>query len=313
MRRPVLLTVSAALAVVAALVLSACVARHPDPAPTSASYPVGTSLHTLTFDGEQREYRVYVPRSLDDGPSSLVVMMHGGFGSAEQAELSYGWDRQAETSGLIVAYPEGIGRSWNGGGCCGPAMKRDVDDVGFIEAMVAEIGSGLEVDPTRVFATGMSNGGIMAYRLACESDLFAAIAPVAATMLVDCHPPGPVSVLHIHGGVDGSIPPDGSPGGGSQHIDGPPLADVIATWLQVDGCGAPAVSQYGDDPRVRLESAQDCEDGTAVEYIVISDAGHQWPGSSTSDMQDQLGADPPSQLLDATFEIAGFFAAHPRA
>ncbi|HEX7834203.1 MAG TPA: PHB depolymerase family esterase [Pseudolysinimonas sp.] len=207
MRRPVVLTASAAFAVVVTLALSACVARHPEPAPTSASYPVGTSLHTLTFDGEPRQYRVYVPRSLDDTVSSLVVMLHGGFGSGEQAELSYGWDRQAETSGLIVAYPEGIGRSWNGGGCCGPAMKRDIDDVGFIEAMVAEIGSGLEVDPTRVFATGMSNGGIMAYRLACESDLFAAIAPVAATMLIECRPPGPVSVLHIHGGVDGSIPP----------------------------------------------------------------------------------------------------------
>jgi polyhydroxybutyrate depolymerase len=72
------------------------------------------------------------------------------------------------------------------------------------------------------------------------------------------------------------------------------------------------VSQYGDDARVQLESAQDCDEATAVEYIVISDAGHQWPGSSTSAIQDQLGADPPSQLLDATFEIASFFASHPR-
>ena len=191
-------------------------------------------MHTLTFDGEQREYRVYVPRSLADGPSALVVMMHGGFGSAEQAELGYGWDRQAEEDGFIVAYPEGIGRSWNGGGCCGPAMKRDVDDVGFIEAMVAEIGTGIDLDAQRVFATGMSNGGIMSYRLACESDLFAAIAPVAATMLVDCDPSHPVSLLHIHGGVDESVPPDGSVGGGTQNIDGPPLADVISVWLERD-------------------------------------------------------------------------------
>jgi polyhydroxybutyrate depolymerase len=312
MRRPLALSAALAFALVAGLVLSACAGRHPDPASTPASYPVGTSVHTLTFDGEQRQYRVYVPRSLPDGPSSLVVMMHGGFGSAEQAELSYGWDRQAESSGLIMAYPDGIGRSWNGGGCCGPAMKKDVDDVGFIEAMVAEIGRGLELDPQRLFATGMSNGGIMAYRLACESSLFAAVAPVAATMLVDCDAPGPVSIMHIHGGVDGSVPPDGSAGGGSQNIDGPPLADVISYWLAADGCGAPTVAQYGDDARVSIEAAQDCDDGTAVEYIVVSDAGHQWPGSSTTDMQDQLGADPPSQLLDATFEIAGFFATHPR-
>jgi polyhydroxybutyrate depolymerase len=310
MRRSLALVPVLALAV--ALVLTACGGRHPDPAPTPVSYPVGSSQHTLTFDGEQRDYRVYVPRSLTAGPSSLIVMLHGGFGSAEQAELSYGWDRQAEDGGMIVAYPDGIGRSWNGGGCCGPAMKKDIDDVGFIEAMVAEIGTGLALDPQRIFATGMSNGGIMAYRLACESDLFAAIAPVSGTMLVDCDAPRPVSVLHIHGGVDESVPPDGSVGGGTQNIDGPPLADVISYWLGADGCGAATVSQYGDDPRVQLESALDCDDATAVEYIVISDAGHQWPGSSTSDIQDQLGADPPSQLLDATFEIASFFASHPR-
>ncbi len=307
MRRTLLI----AIALVATLVLSACGGRHDDP-PADAAYPVGTSLHTLTFDGEQREYRVYVPRSLADGPSALVVMMHGGFGSAEHAELSYGWDLQAEEDGFIVAYPEGIGRSWNGGGCCGPAMKRDVDDVGFIEAMVAEIGTGIELDRNRLFATGMSNGAIMSYRLACETDLFAAIAPVSGTMLVDCQPPHPVSVLHIHGGVDGSVPPDGSVGGGTQNIDGPPIADVISFWMGADGCGEPTVSQYGDDVRVHLTAAQGCDDATAVEYILISDAGHQWPGSSTSDLQGELGADPPSQLLDATFEIAGFFAAHAR-
>jgi polyhydroxybutyrate depolymerase len=192
-------------------------------------------------------------------------------------------------------------------------MKQDVDDVGFIEAMIAEIGTGLELDSQRIYATGMSNGGIMAYRLACESDLFAAIAPVSATMLVDCDPPHPVSLLHIHGGVDGSVPPDGSVGGGTQNIDGPPLADVISYWRGVDGCGEPTVSPFGDDPRVQLEAALDCDASTAVEYIVISDAGHQWPGASSSEIRDKLGGDPPSQLLDATFEIAGFFAVHPRA
>lgn len=120
-----------------------------------------------------------------------------------------------------------------------------------------------------------------------------------------------MSVLHIHGGMDGSVPPDGSVGGGSQNIDGPPLDDVLAYWRGVDGCGDPTTGQYGDDPRVTATVAG-CTAGTDVEYIVISDAGHQWPGSSTSDIQDELGADPPSPLLDATAEIAAFFAAHPR-
>jgi polyhydroxybutyrate depolymerase len=294
------------LALLVAL-LAGCTAQ-PDPPP---SYPPGTSVHTLSFDGTEREYRVYVPRTLTDGPSTLVVMLHGGFGSAEQAELTYGWDAQAERDGFIVAYPEGEGRSWNAGDCCGPAMKRDLDDVGFIDAVVSEIGDSLDIDPQRTFATGMSNGGIMAYRLACETDTFAAIAPVAATMLVDCAAPGRVSVRHIHGALDESVPPDGRPGGGTQNIDGPPLADVIAFWRSIDGCGEPQVGQWGDDPRVTA-STTDCADGSAVEYFEIADAGHQWPGASSSEIRDELGGDPPSHLLDATAEIASFFASHPR-
>lgn len=293
-----------------ALLLAGCIAR-PAPQPTPPAYPPGSSSHTIVFDGVERDYRVYVPRSLTSGPSTLVVMLHGGFGSAEQAELAYGWDAQAERSGLIVVYPDGIGRSWNAGGCCGPAMKRDLDDVGFIEAVVAEVSSVLDVDPQRTFATGMSNGGIMAYRLACESELFAAIAPVSGTMLVDCDAPRPVSVIHIHGALDGSVPPDGSPGGGTQNIDGPPLADVIGYWLQRDGCGEPVSENWGD-PLVTALDASGCDDQTAVVYIEVQDAGHQWPGASSSEIRDELGGDPPSTRLDATAEIAAFFGAHPR-
>lgn len=290
-----------------AVVLAGCTAK-PVPEP---DYPPGTSVHSIEFDGDQRSYRVYVPRTLTGGPSTLVVMLHGGFGSAEQAELTYGWDAQAERDGFVVAYPDGEGRSWNGGGCCGPAMKKDLDDVGFIEAVVAEIGGALDIDPQRTFATGMSNGGIMAYRLACESSLFAAIAPVSATMLTGCDDAAPASVLHIQGALDESIPPDGSPGGGTQNIDGPPLSDAIGFWRDVDGCAEPQAGQYGDDPRVTASWA-DCADGTSVEYIEIADAGHQWPGATSSELRDELGGDPPSTLLDATAEIAAFFAAHPR-
>lgn len=302
MRRPLALAAVAFL-----LVLTACTGR-PDPQPT---YPPGTSVHTIAFDGQQREYRVYVPRTLTGKPASLVVMLHGGFGSAEQAELVYGWNAQAERDGFVVVYPEGEGRSWNAGGCCGPAMKKDLDDVGFIETVLAEVGNGLDIDPDRTFATGMSNGGIMAYRLACETRLFAAIAPVSATMLVDCDAQGPVSVLHIQGALDESVPPDGSPGAGTQQIDGPPLADVLAYWRGIDGCGEPVPSESGD-PEVLSVEAAGCDAGTAVHYVEIADAGHQWPGASSSDIRDELGGDPPSTRIDATAEIARFFADHPR-
>jgi polyhydroxybutyrate depolymerase len=289
-------------ALVAVLLLAGCATTtRPDP------YPPGSTSHTLEVDGTDRTYRVYVPSTLGEGPAALVVMLHGGFGSAEQAELVYGWDRQAERDGTVIAYPDGVGRSWNAGGCCGAAAKHDVDDVGFVEAMVAEIARGIDIDPRRTYATGMSNGGILAYRLACVSDLFAAIAPVSATMLVDCHPPGPVSVLHIQGALDESVPPDGSPGAGTQQIDGPPIDEVIAFWRGVDGCGPPVSTTVTEVTTTRA----DCG-GDAVEYIEIADAGHQWPGAISSETRDELGGDPPSQRLDATAEIAAFFAAHPR-
>lgn len=293
-------------ALVAVLLLAGCTT-----APPPEPYPPGSTAHTLEIGGIDRSYRVYVPSNLTEGPSSLVVMLHGGFGSAEQAELVYGWDRQAERDGTIIAYPDGIGRSWNAGGCCGAAVARDVDDVAFIEAMVAEISRGLDVDPRRTFAAGMSNGGILAYRLACESGLFAAIAAVSATMLVECHPPGPVSVLHIQGALDGSVPPDGSPGAGTQQIDGPPLDEVIAFWRGIDGCAEPTTGAYGD-PQVLAVDASDCAHGTEVLLLEIADAGHQWPGAPSSEIRDELGGDPPSQRIDATIEIAAFFAAHPR-
>jgi polyhydroxybutyrate depolymerase len=303
MRTPVAL---AALA----LLLAGCIAPVASP-PESDVYPAGSTAHTMEWDGLDRSYRVYVPTDLGEGPVELIVMLHGGFGSAQQAELVYGWDAQAEQDGVVVAYPDGTGRSWNAGGCCGAAAASDVDDVGFVEAMVAEIAQGLDIDPARIYAAGMSNGGMMAYRLACESDLFAAIGAVSATMLVDCDAPGPVSVMHIHGALDASVPPDGSPGAGTQQIDGPPLADVLAYWRERDGCGDPVTGQR-DDPQVRVVEATECAEGTAVVYLEIADAGHQWPGARSSEIREELGGDPPSRRLDATAELAAFFAGHPR-
>jgi polyhydroxybutyrate depolymerase len=292
----------ALLAVLLAAVLLAGCAAEPQPEPI----PAGSSGHTLRIDGVDRAYRVYVPSDLPDEQVPLVVMLHGGFGSAVQAENVYGWDAAADAGGFVVAYPDGLGRAWNAGGCCGQAAARNVDDVGFVSAVVQELARRLELDPDRVFVTGMSNGGIMAYRMACETELFAAVGVVSATMLVDCAAKRPVSVLHIQGARDESIPPDGSPGGGTQKIDGPPLAEVLAYWRGVDRCGAPVTTPRAD-PLVTETAARDCEDGTAVVYVEIADAGHQWPGAPSSELREELGGDPPSTRLDATAELAEFF------
>ena len=112
-------------------------------------------------------------------------MLHGYSGSARQAERDYGWDGLADSEKFVVAYPDGLGRAWNvdGEGCCGRPGREGVDDVGFITAAVADIAENVGIDPARVYATGMSNGGIMSYTLACNTGIFAAIGPVAATQL----------------------------------------------------------------------------------------------------------------------------------
>ena len=111
-------------------------------------------------------------------------------------------------SKFLVAYPDGLNRAWNvnGGGCCGRPAREGVDDVGFIGAAVADIVKNVSIDSSRVYATGMSNGGIMSYTLACNTSIFAAIGPDAATQLNLCRSPRPTSVMTIHGTADRARP-----------------------------------------------------------------------------------------------------------
>ncbi|GAA3446539.1 alpha/beta hydrolase family esterase [Planomonospora venezuelensis] len=264
-----------------------------------------TTVHTITVDGRERGYRLYRPASLP-AKAPLVVMLHGGFGSARQAERSYGWNAEADLRGFAVAYPDGYGRAWNaGGGCCGRPGRERVDDVAFVGRMVAEIGRRLGTDPRRVYVTGISNGGMMAYRLACDTAVFAAAGPVAATRMGACRAPAPLSVVHVHGLADEAVRFDGAPGAGFARIDGPPVREVVAGWRATGDCGRPSVSRSGP---VTVERAR-CPRGRAVELITVEGAGHQWPGGEVV----RERADPPSAALDATAVIWRFFAAHPRS
>jgi polyhydroxybutyrate depolymerase len=199
--------------------------------------------------------------------------------------------------------------AWNvGGACCGRPGQTSIDDVGFVVAVVDSIGEAMPVDAQRTFATGISNGGMLAYHLACSTSIFAAIGPVAATELGACPDPEPLSVIHVHGTADTNIRYDGSQGAGVGKIDGPPVPDLIASWRAVDGCGPPTATTA--DP-VTVETAT-CPSGRAVELVSVAGAGHQWPGAQPNPRGDLLGLDPPSNALDATKVIWDFFEAHPR-
>ncbi|GAA1984848.1 PHB depolymerase family esterase [Catenulispora subtropica] len=268
-----------------------------------------SSDQSILVGGRTRTFHLYRPRDLPN-PAPLVVMLHGGFGTGSQAEQYYGWDAEADRNHFAVLYPDGQNHAWNtGGGCCGDPGRQGTDDVAFITAAVRAVEAEVPIDPGRVYATGISNGGIMAYRLACDSDLFAAIGPDSATQLGPCPAPKPLSVLHIHGSADTRIRYNGGEGDGTAHIDGPPVPTVIADWRTTDACAPPTVAVSGPV----TTSAAACADGRAVQLITIAGAGHQWPGSPRRPgLEALLGTDAPSTALDATDVFWQFFAAHPK-
>ncbi len=313
------------LVVAAAIALVACSSSpsldpfSPTAAPSSGTrpaLPVGSSRHSMTVGGMQRTYGVYRPASLPSAPA-LVVMLHGALGTGQQAESSYGWDAQADSGHFVVAYPDGYKRTWNvSEHCCGPAAAQHVDDVGFITTLVKSLSGALPIDRRRIYVTGISNGGMLAYRLACDTTLFAAIGPDSATQLNSCPSPAPLSIIHVHGRADRTIPYGGGPGsrdnGGTgsrpADTDGPPIPVLVETWRHVDHCAAPSVRTRG----AITTSSATCPGGRAVELVTIAGAGHQWPGQRgpTGPFARQL--DPPYQGFDATAAIWHFFADHPK-
>ncbi len=273
----------------------------------------GHATGTIGSGASARTFELYRPAGLSR-PAPLVVVLHGGYGSGKQAERSYHWDAQADRGRFVAVFPNGVGRSWNAGTCCGPAQQRTVDDVGFIRAVVDKVAAQMPIDRSRVYITGMSNGAMMAYRLACQTDLFAAAAPVAGTILTDCSRAHPISVLHIHGTNDQSVPYGGGPGryysvNGNARVDGPSVPEVNATFRRIDSCAPPVVRRT--DPVTT--SVARCPGSRTVELITVAGAGHQWPGSSRSPLMDLVRpGNEPSTAFDATSVIWDFFTAHHR-
>ncbi|MBN1920000.1 MAG: dienelactone hydrolase family protein [Anaerolineae bacterium] len=275
----------------------------------------GDVTRTLTHAGRERSYIVHVPPGYDPARATPVVLVfHGGGGYAENARTMTGFDAVADAEGFIVVYPNGTGRrsdrllTWNGGRCCGYAMEQNVDDVGFVRALLADLEAIANVDARRIYATGMSNGAIMSYRLACElADVIAAIGPVAATQNLDaCTPSRPVPVLHIHGDADKHAPYAG--GVGAESLVGIPFEPVETTiefWVGHNGCAStPQVTQNGS---IRHTVYNGCQQDAAVELYTVVGSGHAWPGGQPG----WKGGDVPTTELNASQVIWDFFAAHP--
>lgn len=273
---------------------------------------------TLVFGGIERSYVVRAPAKTSPNASRvpLVLVLHGGGGNAANAENMTGFTEKARQEGFIVVYPDGTGRledkllTWNAGHCCAYAMKNDVDDVGFLSALIDELIRRYPVDAHRVYVTGMSNGGMMTHRAGrALSGKIAAIAPVVATVFGDEEiPVHPVPALMINGMLDENVPHQGgAPGGrGARGWDGTPTQPALKQaefWARANGC-KPIPDKEENAQWIAWRSS--CPAAAHVVLYLVKDNGHAWPGGQPGSRRGNT----PSTALNATDVIWNFFQAH---
>lgn len=277
--------------------------------PTPVAAP-GDYRFSFVHDGLTREYLVHVPKSYRPGTSMPMLMaLHGGGGNDDyQANDSkYGLIRKSESAGFIAVFPNGYSRfrngmfaTWNAGNCCGAAQKADVDDVGFLREVIHRMERQASIDPARVFVTGMSNGAMMSWRLACEAPEVRAIAAVEGTdMTPNCRPARPVPVIEFHAADDPNVPFDGGMGSGPSKATMTSVPATQAKWVAINGANA-------DAKRVLTVPGAHCDlhDGAApVELCVTDTGGHSWPGGGT-----QQGRKQPSMAISANDLMWHFFS-----
>lgn len=270
--------------------------------------PAGTVSRTLEFGGRTRNYRVHPPKDYDGkSPLSLVLVLHGAIQGATNVERMSGMSAKADQENFLAVYPNGTSGSglaptWNAGACCGYAQRNNVDDVGFLRALIGRLEHDYSVDPKRIFATGISNGGMMSYRLACEmSERIAAIAPVEGAQDVECRPSRPVSVLIFHGTADFLVPYNG---GTTPFQLGPKRSDAsvpwtVDFWMKQDACSA--TPEHKETNQLRIDTYTGCKDRAGVTLYAIFGGHHMWPGTVLS-----------RNNIPATDIMWAFFAAHPK-
>jgi polyhydroxybutyrate depolymerase len=265
--------------------------------------------------GSRRKYLLHIPASYDPSRATpLVLFFHGGGGHMEQAAADYGWRAKSEQEGFIVAFPNGTSRlprqhlaTWNAGECCGYARDQEIDDVGFVKQVIADIERQVNIDAEKIFATGMSNGGMLVHRLACEmADTFKAVASVAGTdNTKSANPSRPISVLHIHARDDTHVLFEGGAGqeafrDQSKVTDFTSVEETINRWIVRNGAGKTprrvleVPGAYGDLYTSKHNDAR-------IELIVTETGGHSWPGGKS------VRGKKPSRAIIANDVIWDFF------
>jgi polyhydroxybutyrate depolymerase len=273
------------------------------------SFPISaqqTINGSIIHDGIQRDYILYIPAIYDGSLNVPLVLNFHGFGSNANEQMFYGDFRDiADTEGFVLVHPQGTtlngSQYWN----VGSPGSSSVDDVGFIEALIDELGNLYAINLDRVYATGMSNGGFMSFLLACQlSEKIAAIASVTGSMTFDtydnCNAQHPTPILQIHGTSDNIVPYNGNTGS-------LPIDDIISYWVNYNNCDTnPTTTALpdinpSDGSTVEHIIYSGGDNGVTTEHMKIIGGGHTWPGSA-------ITLPGTNQDINASMEIWHFFS-----
>jgi polyhydroxybutyrate depolymerase len=323
MARPVRFQVSrrsirASLLLVTVAACAACASDSILGVNETVSFAPGTGLHTITVGTLDRTYILHVPskRPMSQSgtlmPYPLMIVLHGSSGSGDDIRGTTNMDSVSEANRVIVVYPNGVAGAgglfptdWNAGSCCGEAAREGIDDIGFMRALIAELSAKMPIDQHRIHVAGFSDGGRMAYYMACQmAGQIAAIGVVSGSLVDDgCQPARSVPVIAMHGTDDPIVPYDAgvaAPMPEMADSDMTSLPPSIQFWIAADGCESPADSSY--NPSVTLTTFATCT--ADVAFYAIDGGVHTWPV-----LTDAASSDPDA-TVSATALIAQFFKKH---
>lgn len=264
----------------------------------------------------ERKYLVHIPPQYNaNTPVPLLFAFHGGGGFMEHmaTEKYYKQISKSDELGYIVVFPNGHSKlptgkfaTWNAGKCCGDARDSKSDDVAFVKAMLQKIKADYNIDAKKIYSTGMSNGGLFSYRLACEmSDIFAAITAVAGTdNTIDCKPTRPISILHIHAQNDDRVLFNGGSGfekNKSQVTEFTSVPLTVEKWVKFNGC-SPNPKRVLDVKGAYCDEYSACKDSVKVKLCVTETGKHSWPGGEKGRAEEL-----PSNVISANDTMWEFF------